>query len=140
MTDRLQVLEDREAIKALAIRYAKYVAEGRGQDLIDDVFTDDVVMDFTGTGGQVIKGKGSLTFFLGLKPAEAIPLVHNHLIEVDGDEATGFCVMESRLSKGEPPGFITHFTDRYRRDGGRWRFAERKVAFYIPPPAPRATS
>ncbi len=53
-----------------------------------------------------------------------VPLIHNLSIIVDGDTATGNCVMEAQIYgaeimvKGE-------YHDRFVRTGGKWHFASR---------------
>jgi hypothetical protein len=60
-------------------------------------------------------------------PNAFLPVIHNHVIELDGDQATGTCVVESPVRAGKPTGFVSRYEDTYRRVNGRWLFAERKV-------------
>lgn len=57
------------------------------------------------------------------------PIIHNLLIEVDGDTATGNCLMESRTwPKGHE--FIGEYHDSFRRIDGKWQFASRSFAIF----------
>jgi hypothetical protein len=61
-----------------------------------------------------------------------VPLIHNLMIEVDGDSARGTCVMQSPTSAtGEP--FWGEYRDRYARLDGRWYFAERVFTMFENP-------
>jgi hypothetical protein len=56
--------------------------------------------------------------------------VSNHVVSIDGDEATGRADVTVFVQLDETR-WITGggtYHDRYRRDDGRWRIAERRVA------------
>jgi hypothetical protein len=66
--------------------------------------------------------------FQGLGP---MPCVHNHVITLEGDTATGVTSVEIRMVQGGVA--ITaagHYEDRFRRVGSDWRFAHRKLLLY----------
>ncbi len=58
-----------------------------------------------------------------------VPLIHNLSIEVDGDEATGNCVMVARIY-GADIKVTGEYHDSFRRIGGRWYFASRIYTIY----------
>ena len=60
-----------------------------------------------------------------------LPLIHNHLTEVDGDTATGSCVMETPAA----PGFgqlVCQYLEDLKRVDGKWYFARRTMYLFIP--------
>ena len=53
-----------------------------------------------------------------------VPLIHNLIIDLDGDHATSTCVMEG-IIYGTSYGFQGEYHDTFRREGSRWLFSER---------------
>jgi len=55
------------------------------------------------------------------------PFVHNHVIELDGDRATGTCYLDLRAVSDEGKPMTGHgfYRDRYQRIDGEWKFASR---------------
>lgn len=130
---RVQELEDREEIKELTARYCWHVARGEGE-AVANLFTDDGVLDVTDSGRSPVRGREALLKFYRrsvTEPEVAIPFIQNHIIEVSGDEAHGTCGIEARFSRnGESVTAAGYYEDKYRRERGRWRFAERKLFFH----------
>jgi ketosteroid isomerase-like protein len=59
------------------------------------------------------------------------PFIQNHVIDVDGDNANGRCGVEIRMvHKGEAYTVAGYYVDTYRKQDGRWRFAERDFRTY----------
>jgi uncharacterized protein (TIGR02246 family) len=120
-------LLDIEAIRDLARRYAHCVWQ-RDADGAVALFTEDGVMD-TGDG-QLLVGRESLrqTYAAIFAKQELRPFVHNHVIDVQGERATGACYLDLRaVVEGT---FMTGqgwYDDIYVRDAGVWRFASRRL-------------
>jgi hypothetical protein len=59
---------------------------------------------------------------------ELWPFVHNHVIDLDGDSATGtvYLDLRSRMD-GRDLMAAGYYADRYRRVDGRWLFAHRDL-------------
>jgi ketosteroid isomerase-like protein len=88
-------LADAEAIRDLARRYAHFVWQKDIPAAID-LFTEDGEMD---TGDRPpIRGKQALleTYQSMLGDAEFQPFVHNHVIDLSGESATGEWKFRSR--------------------------------------------
>ena len=129
LEERIAAIEDREAIRELTARYCQFVATGRTAEILD-LFTDDGVMEFEETQ---IRGREALA--VGYREAVSdlhpIPTVHNHVIELSGDRATGFCSLELRtVEGGEAITAAGHYEDAFERVAGRWRFSHRKLILY----------
>ena len=125
-------LAAREEIKELTARYCLHVVRGEGEAVVQ-LFTEDGVFDGTNAGINVARGRQALLEFYKAvrEPEQAIPFIHNHIIEVDGDLASGTCALEGRfVRKGESYTGAGMYEDKYRKENGKWRFAERKLRFY----------
>ncbi|EED35663.1 conserved hypothetical protein, putative [Luminiphilus syltensis NOR5-1B] len=132
---RVQRLEDREEIKALVARYG-IVMDDRDIEGMPDLFTDDVhirsldgVMDSRGRDAAVELFKGR---FEVLGPSNHF--THDKIIEFDEndpDSARGTVLSHAEMNrKGQPMLAAIRYHDRYRRDAGKWRIAERVFSFF----------
>ena len=102
LEQRLQEVEDREEIKELTAKYAHWVACGEGAK-VKDLFTDDgrFINEVIGEKPNIeVRGRKQLDeFYPGLKRGMALPCIHNHIIELDGDNAKGTCTIEVRITR-----------------------------------------
>ena len=127
LEERIRVLEAREAIKEARANYARYATRGEFSK-IADLFTVDGV--FTPPGHAGLQGREAIRAFLsGMKPWQVAPLIHNEVIEIHGDEATGSCAMDMRFAPNYPDGFLGYYTDRLRKENGAWLFTARTYVF-----------
>jgi hypothetical protein len=130
---KVQLLADREEIRDLISTYALRAAQGVS---MADLFTDDgaFINRVPDTPVMEIRGRKALNQFfdnLGKGDARAMPMIHNHLISVYGDEATGICSIEVRTAaNGVSMIGSGYYRDRFRRENGRWKFAEREATFF----------
>ena len=134
LEQQVQELTDREEIKELTARYAHGVARGEGAK-VAELFTDDGVFINqlpTGEPPTVVRGREALTKFYGaIKRNIALPCIHNHLITLAGDEATGTCSIEVRIARNNQSLIGSgYYDDRFRRENGRWKFVERHCTFF----------
>jgi ketosteroid isomerase-like protein len=130
LEQKVQELADREEIKELTARYCWHVQHSEGE-AIARLFTDDGLLD--APGNKPVSGMDALLKFYGaITPAESpVPFIHNHIIEIDGDNAQGTCTIDARFTrKGESILGAGWYEDKYRRVNGKWRFAVRKVSFH----------
>jgi hypothetical protein len=131
---KVQELADREEIRDLIAAYAHRVAHGLSNA---DLFTDDGAYIQTRPSDPepvVVRGREALDEHYAERPDSvgvATPLIHNVLLEIDGDEARGICSIELRI-RGDGPGVYAngYYRDRLRREGGRWKFVERAPTFF----------
>ena len=141
---RLTVLEDVEAIKQLKARYC-YLCDGlsdeahRGELL--SLFTDDARLDFGLTPDSVYEGPEALEeFFRSVVPGAVsfcMHMVHNPIIEVSGDRATGTWYYEAPVTDATSGGaqwMAGTYHEEYRREEGRWKIASLDTSWnYISP-------
>ncbi len=133
LEQQVQELADREELKELTAHYAHGVARGEGAK-VAELFTDDGVFinDLPDTAPTVVRGREALNKFYGaIKRNTALPCIHNHLITLAGDEATGTCSIEVRITRNNQSMIGSgYYEDRFRRENGRWKFVERHCTFF----------
>jgi uncharacterized protein (TIGR02246 family) len=124
----LQQLSDLEAIRDLARRYAHRVWRKDAAGCAA-LFIEDCEMD-AGMGGRVIKGREAMVkaYTPAFERSDLQPFVHNHVIQLGGDEATGTVYLDLRATMdGKAMIGSGHYDDRYVRTPEGWRFASRKL-------------
>jgi len=139
--ERLERLEDLEAIRDLARRYADCVWRRDVEGAVA-LFAADGVMD---TGERPpIRGRAALSSAyreMVAGSSEFLPFVANHVIDLDGDRATGRCYLDLRATiDGERRIGGGHYEDVYVRRADGWRFASRKLVLKFLEPAASATA
>jgi uncharacterized protein (TIGR02246 family) len=131
---RVQVLEDRDAIRALLVSYASTL-DNRDFAGFEQLWAKDA--EFVG-GGNSAKGPAAIRDLLqGLLKKNAAPvpgrdfhLIMNQTVDVTGDTATGFSrgtwvatSPENRLQVS----IIANYYDLFVREGGRWKFKRHQI-------------
>jgi hypothetical protein len=142
LESRVSELESYNEITELRSTYCWYAARGDVSPIME-LFTDD--LQFVGPADvqgrrRTVNGRQELLsyFQAGIgKPGLVVPLVVNHVIEINGDEAHGTCAMDSPVTPGpdgRPGGAasVFYYQDRFKRVNGRWLFSYRKLSLYQP--------
>jgi len=120
-------LLDLEEIRDLARRYAHCVWQ-RDATGAAALFAEDGEMD---TGDRPpIRGRAAI-----LKSYEEIfesqefrPMIHNHVIDFDGEAATGTCYLDVRATlDGVDRVGLGSYQDRYVRTTDGWKFHSRRL-------------
>jgi len=132
---RVRELEDKEAISELLVRYGQ-VVDDQDAVALRELFTDDArfhsangLMDGRGIDGvmQHLAGRWDMI-------KTSYHFTHGHIIDLDSadsDMATGVLFSHAEIVRdGVPMISALRYDDRYRREAGIWRFAERKLSFY----------
>jgi len=125
----VQALADKEAIRDLARHYAHCVWR-KDVDGAVELFADDGVMD---TGDRPpIHGRVALRaeYQKMIAGPDFHPFVHNHIVELHGDSATGVCYLDLRATlDGRSMIGAGHYEDAYVRVAGTWKFRSRTLRF-----------
>ena len=132
---RVQVLEDRDAIRALLVSYARTLDE-RDFDGFQQLWATDA--EFSGGPGNAAKGPKAIRDLLqGLLKVNAAPtpgrdfhLVMNQTIEVTGDTATGFSRGTWVVTDPDTKmriSIIANYYDQFVREDGRWKFKRHQI-------------
>jgi len=127
----LRRLLDLEAIRDLACRYANCIWR-RDADGAAALFADDGVMD-TGDRPPLVGRDAIREAYRAILPASDFqPFLHNHVIDLDGDRATGSCNLDLRVTRdGRSLIGSGTYEDRYVRAGDGWQFASRRLTMHF---------
>jgi hypothetical protein len=135
---RLRLLEDRQAIHDVIVRYCRGV-DRSDPDLVLAAFHDDAVDNHFGVVLPFREAIGTLKAVRGAdrSPPSKTTSMHNIcnvLIEVDGDTARceSYVVVIVRIPNDGRPIDWMHagrYVDRFERRNGEWRIAYRTVVY-----------
>lgn len=129
---QLREIADREEIRALVSRYALGITRNFP---VYDLFTEDAAFidRIPGRPIREFTSQAKLKAMYQAVPPSTppLPMIHNHIIDIQGDEATGICSIEIRwVENGESVISSGYYDDGYRRVNGRWMFSKRDVKFF----------
>ena len=138
---RLQVLEDRDAIRALLVSYASTL-DNRDWPGFEQLLAKDA--EFSGGAGNTARGPAAIRDLLrGLLAKNAAPtpgrdfhLVMNQTVDVTGDTATGFSRgtwVTTNAANQLQVTIIANYYDQFVKEDGRWKFQRHQIGG--PPPA-----
>jgi len=131
----VQRLADIEDIRALRLRYHECVNRDRAAE-IPDLFTDDAELDFGYLGRT--RGRPKIAKFFAALPVLldfVKQFIHNHVVVVDGDRATGVSYLEAKsVSRGTAYLVAGRYDDVCVRTPAGWRFASMKFEPYFTVP------
>jgi ketosteroid isomerase-like protein len=105
-------------------------------DRMWELFTDDAYVDF----GYISRARGREEIkALFLRIPRNLPLVkqfiHNHMVDVDGDEATGTSYLDARYAQdGESVMVAARFDEIYVRTEEGWRIKQMLLELYFSVP------
>lgn len=120
--------DDIEAIKQLKARYFRTM-DTKDWAAMRQVFTDDVVIDTTASGGALITGADEFMAFLGETIADATTVHHGHTPEItltSDTTATGIWALQDIVifPTGVRLDGYGHYHEQYRKEAdGEWRIA-----------------
>lgn len=132
---RVQRLEDLEEIRGLRMEYHHCVNDDRFVEAVW-IFTDDAYVEYQGVGDA--KGRDEIVqLFASLSNAVTLikQFVSNHMVTIDGDEASGIAYLDARYAQdGKSLIAAVRFDDRYRRMPDGWRISDFRatVQFSVP--------
>jgi hypothetical protein len=123
-------IADRILLRELVERYAR-IPDDRNYGLVDEIFSADACL--AGPGFEL----SGLAEIRGAMQAieqysATLHCVHNHLVEIRGDEATGetWCVANHLHEVDGRPHKLDwgiRYQDLYRREPGGWRITRREL-------------
>jgi hypothetical protein len=122
---RLRRLEDIEEIRGLRMRYHYCINEGRSEDTAA-IFTDDAYVEYEGVA--VAKGRSEFSRVipsLSQRLTFIKQFISNHMVEINGDEATGVAYLDARYAHdGKSIMATARFSEKYHRTTDGWRISE----------------
>lgn len=138
LEERLDRLESRAAIEQLIHAYARCIR----RDLPEEaplLFLPGGVFEIRDGHphrsehqlGARLEGREHILFYLteGKGKALPVPMIHNLMIEVDGDSASASSVMEAQIY-GTSHKVLGEYNDSFRRVDGKWFFAVRTYTIF----------
>jgi hypothetical protein len=146
LEERLQVLEAKEAIRALLFNYGRHV-DDRNWEAFADLFADD---GGTWNGGMgIARGHDEIVQMMSSTIGNAnnvgasgdglsnVHLLGNEIITVDGDTATSlskWVFVMTAADNGPDVVFVGRYNDEFIRENGEWKFKLRTVTSDIARP------
>lgn len=123
-----------EEIRQLKARYFRAMDQ-KDWDTWEQVFTEDVKLDFTSEGSPMMYGRDNFREYLPpiLEGVKTVHHGHMSEIKIDGDTATGIWSMEDMLWWPQDQGGahlwgMGWYYESYRKcDDGQWRIAEMEL-------------
>lgn len=138
LAERIDRVESRGAIADLIHGYARFIRRDE-PERVGELFTPDGFFEIRDghpdrPGHRVrerLEGPAGLTAYLapGKGKPHPVPLLHNIMIALDGDQATASSVMEAQVY-GTSHKVFGEYHDTFRRVGGRWYFASRTFTIF----------
>ncbi len=120
-------MDDVEAIKQLKARYFRTM-DTKDWTGMRQVFTDNVVMDTTASGGGIVSGADAFLAFLQKMLAGAVTVHHGHMPEIhltSTTTASGIWALQDVIvwPDGTRLDGYGHYHETYERVGEEWRIA-----------------
>ena len=135
LESQVRELQDLREIQELRFRYHIAVNERQLED-ISALFSEDGEAHFGEIGSA--RGRAEIAALyrdvVGGSPFIK-QFIHNHVIELSGDTATGLSYLEAKIvSNGESVLVAARFDDSYVRENGLWRFRVLRLSpFFVVP-------
>lgn len=133
LDEKIQRLCDEQEIRDLVSIYAHRAAHGVS---MADLFSDDgaFINHVPHAPTLEVRGRKALDAYYDGLPASGnrpVPTIHNHLIGISGNDATGISSIEVRIT-GNGQNLIGsgYYNDRYRKENGRWKFVSREAELF----------
>jgi ketosteroid isomerase-like protein len=136
LEQRIARLEDIEEIRRLRASYHHYV-NNRRFSKVSSLFCADGVCDLDYLGKS--EGRDAIhASYLAMGARERFLIQqypHNHMVDVDGDSATGYSYLDARYARfGVSYTVAGRYDDVYQRTPYGWRFARMgfEILFSVP--------
>ena len=124
-------MDDREEITQLKARYFRTL-DTKNWAAMREVFTDDVEIDTTESGGGIITGGDAFIAFLRETLDQVVTVHHGHMPEIEltsATSATGVWALHDILEwpDGSRLDGYGHYHETYRREPDGWRIASSRL-------------
>jgi uncharacterized protein (TIGR02246 family) len=124
-------VDDVEMIKQLKARYFRTM-DTKDWAAMREVFTDDVVIDTTDSGGSVVAGADEFLEFLQGAIGEAVTVHHGHTPEIEVTSDTGAIGVWAMADIVQWPNGTElrgygHYHEVYEKVDGHWRIRSSKL-------------
>jgi len=127
LEQRVQHLEDLEAIRALKLKYCAIADAGVDPSAMVDLYTDDAIWESDSGNGRHEGREQLLRAFEGFFAATTFARhnVTNGVIDIDGDTAVGTWNFTGvvHFDGSDPLLALARYEEKYVRQDGSWKFA-----------------
>jgi len=125
------VVDEIDAIRRLKARYFRLM-DTKDWVGMRELFTDDVVIDTSESGGEVARGADEFMAFLREALGDAVTVHHGHMPEIDVTSettATGIWALNDIIiwSSGMRLDGYGHYHETYEKSDGEWRIKSSKL-------------
>jgi hypothetical protein len=119
------MMEDIEMIKQLKARYFRTM-DTKDWTAMRQVFTDDVVIDTTGSGGPVVVGADEFLAYVQTRLEDAVTVHHGHMPEIEitsPSTARGIWALQDVILQpdGSRMQGYGHYHETYELVGDAWK-------------------
>lgn len=135
LEERVRRLEDKDDIRRLRHMY-HYLINEDTYDGFRDIYTPDAVLRFDehGTYNGVDEIINAFRI-AGSQTSLIKQFIHNHMVEVDGDEASGIAYLEARYGRdGQSIRVAARYDEKYVRTPQGWRIKDTSIDVYYSVP------
>ncbi|MEQ9661896.1 MAG: nuclear transport factor 2 family protein [Parasphingopyxis sp.] len=139
LEERIDRLESIEKIQQLKNTYHLFINDCRFTEF-GELFTEDAVVDMGYMGGEKESWRGREQISKRFMEIPAVlnqikQFIHCHTVNVDGDKASGWALLEARYGSDERSyNVAAKYEDTYKRVNGKWLFDTVFVKFYFTVP------
>lgn len=141
LEQRIQRLEDIEAIKQLKSMYLLYINDCH-YHRVSELFTEDAVIDmsYMHPSPNVWRGRAEIAKWYNVMAEGSLlsqlkQFLHNHTITVDGDTASGWSLLEARYGiVKQSYNVAAKYEETYARVDGTWLFKTLQLKVYYSVP------
>jgi hypothetical protein len=134
LLQRLQALEDREAIKEAVAMYSLHILNNEPSK-VPDLFADDGVFRIESANLRIAGREALVAFYGRMTPGTTFPFIQTTAIVLNGDTAEHIGVMDNPAHMEGRKGYLGIYNDTLRRVSGRWLFTDRNFIFLQGDPA-----
>lgn len=133
---RVQELENKEEIRNLRYRYHQCVNDSQF-DRVADLFTEDAVVEI----GYLFRSVGREKIATSFKAMQndlnfLKQFIHNHIVDVNGDEATGVSYFEAKYAALDETSLVVagKYSEEYISTVDGWLISRMVVDLYFTTP------
>lgn len=128
----VRYLRDIEEIRRLRMLYHYFINEGL-LDRAPEIYTEDARVEWSTAGAG--RGHKEIVELFHVLPTQSRFVKHfvsNHIVEVNGDSATGSAYVDARYASETTSEFIAaKYDEQYRRTPQGWKISETILTVYF---------
>jgi hypothetical protein len=128
LSQRVQALEDREAIREVVAMYSLHILNNETSK-VPDLFADEGVFRIESANLRIAGREALIAFFNRMTPGTTFPFAQTTAIFLEEDIARHIGVLDNPSYTENRKGYQGIYNYTLRRVGGRWLFTDRSFVF-----------